>query len=172
MRETALAALQAGIGHVVSTLLIAVLFWAAGAAIAARFSGWVETATSAALVGFGLWVAVGAWRELAPENHQDHGHDHTTEKGSRMALLLILGSSPMIEGIPAFFAAGRYGAWLLVVMALVFAAATTGTYVILSVYSAQGLGQIRFGRFERYGEICSGLIIVAVGIAFWIWPVV
>jgi nickel/cobalt transporter (NicO) family protein len=30
-----------------------------------------------------------------------------------MALLLILGSSPMIEGIPAFFAAGQYGIGLL-----------------------------------------------------------
>jgi ABC-type nickel/cobalt efflux system permease component RcnA len=171
-RETALAALQAGIGHVVSTLLIAVLFWGAGAVIATRFSGWVEIATSAALVGFGLWVAVGAWWELAHENHQDHGHDYDTKRGSRLALLLILGSSPMIEGIPVFFAAGRYGVWLLVIMALVFAAATTGTYVILSVYLAQGLRQVRFGRFERYGEIGSGLIIAAVGIAFWVWPVV
>jgi putative Mn2+ efflux pump MntP len=171
-RETALAALQAGIGHVVSTLLIAVLFWGAGVAIAARFSGWVETATSAALVGFGLWVAIGAWRGLAHESHHGHDHRHDHKTGSRTALLLILGSSPMIEGIPAFFAAGQYGLWLLVIMALVFAAATTGTYVLLSVYSAQGLGQIRFGRFERYGEFSSGLIIVAVGVAFWIWPVV
>jgi hypothetical protein len=60
---------------------------------------------------------------------------------------------------------------LLIVMALVFAASTIATYVILSVYSAKGLQQVRFGRFEQYGEMLSGLVIATVGIAFWIWPV-
>ena len=163
-QKTALAALQAGTGHVVSTLLIAVLFWGAGAAVATRFSGWVETATSVALVGFGLWVAIGAWREM-------HKQSHDTKTGSRIALLLILGSSPMIEGIPAFFAAGQYGLWLLIIMALVFAAATISTYILFSVYSAKGLKQVRFGRFERYGEIVSGAVIALVGAVFWFWPV-
>ena len=163
-QKTALAALQAGTGHVVSTLLIAVLFWGAGAAVATRFSGWVETATSVALVGFGLWVAIGAWREM-------HKQSHDTKTGSRIALLLILGSSPMIEGIPAFFAAGKYGFGLLIVMALVFAAATISVYIVFSVYSAKGLKQVRFGRFERYGEIVSGAVIALVGAVFWFWPV-
>ena len=168
-RETALAALQAGTGHVVSTLLIAILFWAAGAALATRFSAWAETATSLALVGFGLWVAIGAWREIAHE----HSHKHTDDAkaGSRMALLLILGSSPMIEGIPAFFAAGQYGLGLLIIMALVFAAATIATYIVLSVYSAKGLEQFRYGQFEQYGEIVSGVLIAVVGAVFWFWPV-
>ena len=163
-QKTALAALQAGTGHVVSTLLIAVLFWGAGSAFATRFSGWVETATSVALVGFGLWVAIGAWREM-------HKQSHDTKTGSRIALLLILGSSPMIEGIPAFFAAGQYGLWLLIIMALVFAAATISVYIVFSVYSAKGLKQVRFGRFERYGEIVSGAVIALVGAVFWFWPV-
>jgi ABC-type nickel/cobalt efflux system permease component RcnA len=141
-----------------------VLFWGAGAAFATRFSGWVETATSVALVGFGLWVAIGAWREM-------HKQSHDTKTGSHIALLLILGSSPMIEGIPAFFAAGQYGLWLLIIMALVFAAATISVYIVFSVYSAKGLKQVRFGRFERYGEIVSGAVIALVGAVFWFWPV-
>jgi ABC-type nickel/cobalt efflux system permease component RcnA len=176
--QTARAALQAGSGHVISTLLIAVLFWAAGAAIATRFSQWLETLTSVALVGFGFWVAFEAWRELRHEHahahgHRDHHHEtggHGHKHGSSTVLLLILGSSPMIEGVPAFFAAGKYGFGLLIVMTLVFAASTMATYVILSVYSAKGLQQIRFGRFERYGEILSGSVIAAVGVVFWIWP--
>lgn len=171
--ETAKAAFQAGTGHVVSTLVIALVFWAAGAAVATRFSQWVETITSVALVGFGLWVAFGAIREIhqyRPAHDADHAHNQKT--GTRMALLLILGSSPMIEGIPAFFAAGQYGVGLLIVMALVFAAATIATYVVLSVYSASGVNRLRLGRFENYGEIASGLIIAAVGVVFWVWPVV
>jgi uncharacterized membrane-anchored protein len=92
-----------------------------------------------------------------------HKQSHNTKKGSRIALLLILGSSPMIEGIPAFFAAGQYGLWLLIIMALVFAAATISTYILFSVYSPKGLKQVRFGRFEPYGEIVSGAVIALVG---------
>src|ERR1700682_303481 len=60
-----------------------------------------------------------------------HTHEHSTS--SRTALLLILGSSPMVEGIPAFFAAAKYGVPLLAVMSVAFALATIGTYVVLSV---------------------------------------
>ena len=88
-----------------------------------------------------------------------------------MALLLILGSSPMVEGIPAFFAASRYGTGLLLAMAVVFAAATMATYVVLCVYSAAGLQRLHLGPLERYGEVVSGAIIVLVGVAFWLWPV-
>jgi len=50
--ETACAALQAGIGHVVSTLIIASVIWFAGVAVAARFGHFIDTAASVALVAF------------------------------------------------------------------------------------------------------------------------
>ena len=90
---------------------------------------------------------------------------------ARTALLLILGSSPMVEGIPAFFAAGKYGAGLIAIMSVVFAISTIATYVVLCVYSTAGLQRVRLGSFERYGEVLSGGFIAAVGLTFWIWPV-
>jgi hypothetical protein len=359
-RETARAALQAGIGHVLSTLLIGLVVWVAGVAVAARFGHLVETASSIALVAFGGWIAVSAWRELRRNGghghshshgseHADHGHsnvihgpelqriptgegmlqlsifeasgpprfrlsgisadmvtleilrvsgarqvfkfgkagpfwestdvipephgfevtiriergghvhsyetqfsehddhdghehshdasnhahedenaaaddplyaplrgetaalmrhihihrhgsgtphghwhDHTTatahqivaelESGpplherrhktsARTALLLILGSSPMVEGIPAFFAAAKFGLGLIVAMALVFAISTITTYMVLCVFSTAGLQRVRLGAVERYGEVLSGAFIAVVGVAFWIWPV-
>jgi hypothetical protein len=86
-----------------------------------------------------------------------------------MALLLLLGSSPMVEGIPAFFAAARYGAGLIVLMSVLFAASTIATYVVLSVYSASGLQRIKLGPVERYGEVISGAFIAAIGLAFGLW---
>jgi hypothetical protein len=352
--ETARASFQAGIGHVVSTLLIAAVVWLPGVAVAERFGQIVDTVSSLALVGFGLWIAISAWRELhsrrghghshdfphlhdhdcgtrqgsvhgpelqrvdtpdgvlelsifevgvpprfrlsgvqvervmlqtrwddgkrqdflfanhgsywesveeIPEPHQfsvaislhhdghahryetrftehDHGehehehehemtpeddplyaplrgetavlthhrhahrhgrgaahahwhdhtpasshavtrvfetappeHDHRHKTTARTALLLILGSSPMVEGIPAFFSAGKYGVGLIVVMALVFAFSTIATYVTLCVYSTVGLQRARLGAFERYGEVLSGAFIALVGLAFWTWPV-
>lgn len=178
---TARVAFKAGVGHVLSTLAIAAMVWLAGVAVAERFGHWVDTLASAGLVGFGLWIAVSAWREQQGQggHDHDHGHDgHGPDEGhgdgtrNRTALMLILGSSPMIEGIPAFFAAGKYGAGLLGLMALVFGATTIGTYVVLCVSSTAGLQRVRLGAFERYGEVLSGALIALVGLAFWIWPVI
>jgi hypothetical protein len=266
--ETARAALQAGTGHVLSTLLIALAVWVAGVAVAARFGHIVDAASGIALVGFGGWVAFSAWRELHPEHSEEHGHGHShavphfhgyrhddghdavhqhdhphphdaqpgpehqpaadrdplyaplrgeTElltrhvhnhrHGSgpahshwhdhvpatahpvlagfaaepplhrhrhkttaRTALLLILGSSPMVEGIPAFFAAAKYGVGLIIPMAAVFAASTIATYVVLCVWSTAGLQRMRLGAIERYGEVLSGAVIALVGLFFGLWP--
>jgi len=353
--ETARASFQAGVGHVMSTLLIGVVVWIAGVAFATRFGNIVDTATSVALIGFGSWIALGALREMhdgdrhshahshghrddssysgtaadqfhgpeqqrfttdegelrvsifesgmpvhfrlsglpidiarvetvredgerqlfrfenceaywqsieeipephefdvavmidhrghthsfegqftehahggsheheedhedgpeydnlyspekgttiaarhshihrhgvgAPHSHwHDHGadtlhvvmeemgsppplHEHPHRTPARTALLLILGSSPMVEGIPAFFAAGRYGVGLIIVVAAVFGMSTIAAYVLLCVYSAEGLQRVSFGAVERYGEVLSGAFIALVGLIFWIFPV-
>src|SRR5262249_19241929 len=73
---------------------------------------------------------------------------------------------PDVRGIPAFFAAARYGTALLVAMSLVFAGGTIATYVTLSVAALLGLGRVGMGRFERYGEVLSGGFIAFVGLVF------
>jgi len=281
--ETARASLQAGAGHVLSTLAIALVVWLAGVAAAEQYGHTVDTAASLALIAFGGWFTIAAWRQLRRQSrsyvhghnhshgshlrraalrtpplfdmehpaiglpfdcvafterekhwqyHHDaddieagygspdedelyapvatvvatrhchphrhgmnvpphtHWHDHISAEAhhaleidaplhqhrhkttGRTALLLILGSSPMVEGIPAFFAAERHGVGLLIVLAIVFAAATIGTYVLLCVSSTAGLQRVRLGLLERYGEVLSGASIAAVGLAFWIWPAI
>jgi nickel/cobalt transporter (NicO) family protein len=76
----------------------------------------------------------------------------------------------MIEGIPAFFAAGKYGVGVLVAMSAVFALSTIVTYVALCVYSTAALQSVKLGAFERYGELLSGVFIALVGVAFALWP--
>jgi len=242
--ETAHAAFQAGIGHILSTLLIAVIVWLAGVALADRFGRIVDTGSSLALVVFGGWIAISAWLDLRKQgehghDHHSHSHDysnglgqvalpegdplyaplrdessvltrhvhtHRHKQGSvhshwhdhtttsihtmtadmamapplhdhhhkttgRTALLLILGSSPMVEGIPAFFAASKYGIGLITVMGIVFAISSIATYVLLCVYSTAGLQRLHLGAFERYGEVLSGAFIAFIGVAFWIWIV-
>lgn len=198
--QTFRASIKAGTGHVLSTLAIALVVWLAGVAFAQRFGHYVDTASSIALIGFGGWIAISSLiemhgnsdhghnhshghahsRQSASSNHaHDHGallhgqhdHEHGQHGSSRTALILILGSSPMVEGIPAFFAAGKYGIGLIAIMSLVFALATIGTYAILSVYSTVGLQRMSFGPLERYGEVLSGAFIALVGAVFWIWPV-
>ena len=72
--ETARAALQAGNGHALSTLFIALVVWLAGAAFAQRFGHIVDTVSSLALITFGSWFAISAWCDL--RKHGGHGHSH------------------------------------------------------------------------------------------------
>ncbi len=97
-----------------------------------------------------------------------HQHEHSTS--GRVSLLLVLGSSPMVEGIPAFFAAAKYGAGLIVLMSTVFALSTIGTYVALCVVSTAGLQRVSLGPLERYGEVFSGVFIAVLGIVFLVLP--
>jgi hypothetical protein len=171
--RTARTAFAAGLGHTLSTLAIGLLVWLVGLAAAIRYGHLVSILSSLALIVFGVWIAVASWRELhaSPQLRGSRDFDNTQERpGSRTALLLILGSSPMVEGIPAFFAAAKFGPRLLVVMAVALSISTIAMYVVLCVYSAAALQRLALGSLERYGEALSGTIIALVGIVFLIWP--
>ena len=192
--RTAGAAALAGTGHVVSTLVLGAVVWSIGAVAAVRYGNIVDRLAAFALIAFGVWMAIASWREMreakfghahshrhpdgsqhvhwhehgAEDWHVDGGvavmHEHDHAVSGRTALLLILGSSPMIEGLPAFFAASTYGPALLGVMAVVFAASTIVTYVVLSTAAHGGLERVALGRFERYGEVLSGAFVACAGI--------
>jgi hypothetical protein len=110
------------------------------------------------------------WHSAAEVDENDPPqHKHAHKRPLRTTLLLILGSSPMVEGIPAFFAAAKFGIGLIAAMAVVFALSTIATYVVVSVTSVAGLERASFGPLERYGEVISGGFILAVGIASLFW---
>jgi len=102
------------------------------------------------------------WHAVEPGEAQPHGHEHAAP--GRTALLLILGSSPMVEGIPLFLNASTKGPVLLGAMAAVFAIATIAAYVVTCVAGVRGLQRTSLGPLERYGEVLSGLFVAAVGV--------
>ncbi|HEY5340612.1 MAG TPA: hypothetical protein VIK27_06270 [Candidatus Aquilonibacter sp.] len=160
--RTARAAALAGIGHVTSTLALGVVLWVVGATAAARYGHAVSVVSALALIGFGLWIAYGGWKE-ARADRDDEPHSAHDTVGSRTALLLIVGSSPMVEGIPAFLAASTSGVALLATMAVVFALATVVTYVTTCVAGVVGFQRASLGPFEKYGELISGALVAVVG---------
>jgi len=179
--RTVQAAAIAGFGHVTSTLVLGVVLWAVGAAVAQYYGHLVNVVAALALIAFGLWIAYAGWRELREHDQDhDHGDDHGDDDdhdhgghhqhhrvdsaSQRTTLLLILGSSPMVEGLPAFLAASTYGFALLATMAAVFALATIATYVAVTSAAARGLERLSLGPLERYGEVLSGLVVAAVGV--------
>jgi hypothetical protein len=83
--------------------------------------------------------------------------------------MLVIGSSPMIEAIPTFFATSRYGGMTLASMAALFTIATVATYVLLCVVSAEGAARVNLGPIERYGEVLSGALVMLLGALFALW---
>jgi hypothetical protein len=165
--QTARAAFGAGLGHTLSTLAIGLAVWLAGVAFAARFANIVSLVSGLALIAFGAWIAISAWRELQmPHNHDHRGVRERNSSGTRTSLMLILGSSPMLEGIPAFFAAAKFGPGLIALMSVCFAISTIATYVALCTLSGAALERLQLGALERYGEVLSGAVIAIVGIVF------
>lgn len=164
--QTARAALIAGLGHTLSTLAIGAIVWLAGSALALRIGNDVSIVSGLALIAFGMWMVIAALRELRSQVRPEA----VGALSARAPLLFILGSSPMLEGLPAFFAAGRFGATLLAVMAACFALATISTYVTLCVSSHAVLEAVSIGPLERYGEVLSGAVIAMVGVVFLVWP--
>jgi len=169
----------AGFGHTASTLVIALIFWLGGRLLAESAGRLAGVASSLGLIAIGAWVTLGAVHELRGHGHArghgnshdaGHDHDHHEKRSLRTALLLVLGSSPMVEGIPVFFAAWKYGLGTMLWMAAAFALSTIATYVIVVAGALAGLERIRLGSFERYGEVLSGALIVCLGVASLVLP--
>jgi ABC-type nickel/cobalt efflux system permease component RcnA len=102
------------------------------------------------------------WHAVESGDTAVHAHEHSAS--GRTALLLILGSSPMVEGIPLFLNASTKGVALLGGMAIVFALSTILTYVVMCVAGSRGLQKTSLGPLEQYGEVLSGLFVAAVGV--------
>ena len=158
--RVARAAALAGLGHVTTTLILGAIVWIGGAALAKHYAHYVSLGSAIALIALGLWIAYAGWKEAREHDH----HSHQDAGTGRMAWLLLLGSSPMVEGIPAFLSASTKGPALLGVMALVFAASTIATYVAMCVAALHGLQKASLGPLERYGEVLSGLFVALVGV--------
>jgi putative Mn2+ efflux pump MntP len=161
LAQTARAAATAGLGHLGSTLMLGVIFWIAGTVAAAHYGRIVNAVSAAALIAFGLWTCYGWFKERGkPEQAAP-----ASTIPAQTALLLVIGSSPMIEGIPLFLAAFRYGAAVLGIMAAVFAAATIATYVGTCVAGVASFRRGAFvGKLEPYGELISGILVALVGV--------
>jgi hypothetical protein len=97
--ETARAAFQAGVGHVGTTLVLGLIVWLAGVAVADHFGHIVDTTASLALIAFGAWFAISAWREMHTGHGHSHGEGHAHSRGfSFLGRRHARGASDSIHG--------------------------------------------------------------------------
>lgn len=191
-RRTLLLAGLTGVVHVTVSIVVGVAIVLTGTdqarRLAERLGASIETLGGGLLVAFGL--AYGAWahrrERRAHATHGDsapaaggagsgadmpmHAHGHLLSRWasgalSGAALVAIIGISPCVLFQPILFAAAAAGTGTALAAAAGFAACTVGTMIAVTWIALRGMRRLRLGFFTRYGDLLSGIIIAALGVA-------
>ncbi len=184
MRKIARLSGLAGVAHV----LLSVVLGAVVILVGLRFRSTIESAQNAiiggllAVTGLGFVVLeVTGHGHHHPhdrahghgdDHHHDHHHGHPhadpgQPRGIRglAALMVPFGAaaSPDLTILPVFLAATTAGVATAVGSVVVFAAATIGTIVGLTLAAARGGYQIRGDWLERWGNLVTAAVLLIVG---------
>jgi hypothetical protein len=164
MRKLAWVTTWAGLGHVVSSLLLGGIGLAAGMALN-RLQG-----TEAWRGGVGLWLLIGFGVAYAlwGLKHAQHHHPHVTVDEAVRAyavrrmwmLMAILVFGPCEPLIPLMFVASHHGTGVIVAMSAVFSVVTVGMIISQSCLAYAGVRLINVPWMERYAHALAGLMIV------------
>lgn len=160
----------------VTHVLVSVVLGAVIVVIGLQFKSRVEQAQDA-IIG-GLLIATGLGLvvlELTRHGHRhDHPHDHPhfhddepsrSHAASLAAVVVPFGAaaSPDLTILPVFLAATTAGAGVAIGSVLVFALATIGTIVVLTLIAAAGGYQIRGEWLERWANVITAAILIVIG---------
>jgi nickel/cobalt exporter len=173
-KQTVAMTAAGAVAHLVSTVIVGLLFSFAGTVVATNVSAGLKRIVGFVVIGLGVYFLFKGWskyrgRHQDQDNHTQqeethkHCHSHVTA-GSTYGLGVILGARPCLEAIPIFLAASTRGVFSSL--------AAIGTWVITTLLamvgivwlSLRGLETARFAWFERNSEIIAGIVIISVGI--------
>jgi ABC-type nickel/cobalt efflux system permease component RcnA len=192
LRKTLFVSFLAGLGHILSSVVLGFLGIALGIAVA-KLEG-VESARGEIaawlLVGFGfayfVWGMRRAWRNKPHahahlhdrseahdhvHNHADaeHIHVHGPEKKANITpwvLFTIFVFGPCEPLIPlVMYPAARHSTAGVVLVAAAFGLATVLTMLVIIAAASWGASFVRLGRLERYSHALAGLMIFVSGLS-------
>lgn len=180
--RTSAITLACGLGHVLSSITLGLVGFAAGAAL--QRLEWIESVRGAvaawALIAFGLGYA--AWglrraRRTGPDGHTHahmkrlHAADHIhhPDTGAPIALtplilFVIFVFGPCEPLIPLFIYPAATSGWTgAVLVSLVFGVTTLATMLALVLGAVRGLSVLPAGGMVRYSHALAGSSIALSG---------
>ncbi|HUA45387.1 MAG TPA: hypothetical protein VMA77_09190 [Solirubrobacteraceae bacterium] len=101
------------------------------------------------------------------DHHQEHAtHDHARAGHSLLSVMVPFGAaaSPDLTILPVFLAATTAGAGAAIGSVVVFGAVTIATIVGLTLFAAAGGYQVRGQWLERWGNLITATVLVAIGL--------
>jgi hypothetical protein len=111
---------------------------------------------------WGLRRAVG--RRLHGHAHSHYDHVHDPSRITVFGLFLLFSADPCVAVVPLMMAAAPGGPLRLGAIVVVYELATLAAMVALVLPARAGVGVIRAGWLDRYGDAVAGGLIAAVGL--------
>jgi nickel/cobalt exporter len=191
LRKTLFVSFLAGLGHILSSVVLGFLGIALGIAVA-RLEG-VESFRGGLaawlLIGFGfaycVWGLRRAWKNR-PHTHAHvhgpdgvHAHEHTHSDAAHVhlhgregkvnltpwVLFTIFVFGPCEPLIPlVMYPAARHSTAGVVLVASAFGMTTIATMLTIIAVSSWGFSLVRLGRLERYAHALAGFVILVSGL--------
>ena len=176
----------AGIAHVLLSIVLGALIIVIGLQFRSTVQNAQDTIIGAILIltglGFGVLHVSGGGHTHGHDGH-DHGHHHDHDHGGharadphsapperrRMdglaAVMVPFGAaaSPDLTILPVFLAASAVGVGTAIGSVVVFAAATIGTIVGLTLAATRGGHQIRGQWLDEWGNAITAIVLVVIG---------
>jgi len=194
LRKTLFVSFLAGLGHILSSVVLGFLGIALGIAVA-RLEG-VESARGEVaawlLIGFGLayfiWGLRRAWKNKPhahPHAHldgqaggHDHVHTHADEEHVHLhgadkkvnitpwVLFTIFVFGPCEPLIPlVMYPAARHSTPGVILVTAAFGLTTILTMLVIITAASWGVSFVRLGKLERYSHALAGLMIFVSGVS-------
>lgn len=173
LKKTLLWTFICGIGHIVSALLIAVLFINFSHWLSAEKFVWLENNRSDvaayALIGLGAAYLLWALRHRWQHKHiAEHGHllsDTESKNITVWVVFIIFVLGPCEALLPILTAASVFGVPAVIFSTVIFSAATISTMMLAVILGMYGIKALRFTHLEEYAHEIAGGTIMACGIA-------
>jgi hypothetical protein len=166
----------AGIAHVLLSIVLGGVIIAIGLQFRASIQSAQDTIVGAILIatglGFGAFELMGRGHGHDHHDEHDHHHDRVHEPPSEprglrglAAIMVPFGAaaSPDLTILPVFLAATTVGAATAIGTVLIFAAATIGTIVCLTLAATRGGYQISGQWLDHWGNAITAVVLVLIG---------
>lgn len=168
-RAGVLAATVIGVGHLISSIAVVLLFWFAKDYFDLGEAAWINWVAGALLIALALWQLRSALRHNGQHHHHSHDHGHAPGTSAGLAGLAVfaftLGFVHEEEfQIMAMCAGTAYCLEIMLVYALAVIGALIGLTLLL-LYGMQHLSH-RLEHAQRQLTLLSAAILGLMGIGF------
>lgn len=156
--------LLAGVGHIMSSVVIGGIGIAAGLALARvqRFEGSRAQIAGLLLIGFGIAYAVWGLKQARRHHLEERSLEAAVTVWVLVAVFVLGPCEPLI---PLMFLAIARGWHAVALTTLVFGLATIGVMLVGTLLAFRGASAARFQAFERYNHAIAGALIAITGLA-------
>ena len=176
----------AGLGHVLSSILVGIIGIAAGIAIAEieLFEGFRGNLAALAFIAFGaIYFIWGIYKAIKNKPHKhlhfhedgnahEHNHNHIDQHShvhksiTPWILFTIFFLGPCEPLVPILmYPAASGSVWGTIIVTTAFSLATIGTMTIIVVLATYGIKMFKTDKLERYMHAIAGATIMLAGMA-------